>query len=89
MPASMAQSTISVRLDALGGVAGVGETLRRLPWSGTSVDGEQVITDAKFQGQLRKNKETLVKQYSCKRVKFTVYEKDGKAALKATPIKES
>ena len=43
----------------------------------------------KFQGQLRKNKETLVKQYNCKRVKFTVYEKDGKAALKATPIKES
>jgi hypothetical protein len=29
-----------------GGVAGVGETLRRLPWSRTSVDGEQVITDA-------------------------------------------
>ncbi len=42
----------------------------------------------KFQGQLRKNKEQLVKQYNCKRVRFTVYEKDGKAALKATPIKE-
>ncbi len=42
----------------------------------------------KFQGQLRKNKEQLVKQYNCKRVKFTVYEKDGKAALKATPIKD-
>ncbi len=42
----------------------------------------------KFQGQLRKNKEQLVKQYSCKRVKFTVYEKEGKAALKATPIKD-
>lgn len=42
----------------------------------------------KFQVQLRKNKEQLVKQYACKRVKFTVYEKDGKAALKATPIKE-
>jgi hypothetical protein len=43
----------------------------------------------KFQVQLRRNKETLVKQYGCKRVKFTVYEKDGKAALKATPIKDS
>ena len=43
----------------------------------------------KFQGQLRKNKEQLVRQYSCKRVKFTVYEKEGKAALKATPIKDS
>lgn len=42
----------------------------------------------KFQVQLRKNKEQLVKQYSCKRVKFTVYEKEGKAALKATPIKD-
>jgi hypothetical protein len=42
----------------------------------------------KFQGQLRKNKEQLVKQYNCKRVKFTVYEKEGKAALKATPIKD-
>jgi hypothetical protein len=29
-----------------GGVAGVGETLRRLPWSCSSVDGDQVITDA-------------------------------------------
>jgi hypothetical protein len=42
----------------------------------------------KFQVQLRKNKEQLVKQYNCKRVKFTVYEKEGKAALKATPIKD-
>ncbi len=42
----------------------------------------------KFQIQLRKNKEQLVKQYQCKRVKFTVYEKEGKAALKATPIKD-
>ena len=29
-----------------GGVAGVGETLRRLPWNGTTVDGEKVITNA-------------------------------------------
>lgn len=42
----------------------------------------------KFQVQLRKNKEQLVKQYHCRRVKFTVYEKEGKAALKATPIKD-
>ena len=37
---------------------------------------------------LSKPKNALVKQYGCKRVKFTVYEKDGKAALKATPIRE-
>ena len=42
----------------------------------------------KFQVQLRKNKEQLVKQYGCRRVRFSVYEKEGKAALKATPIKE-
>jgi hypothetical protein len=29
-----------------GGVAGVGETLRRLPWSAARVDGDDVITDA-------------------------------------------
>lgn len=29
-----------------GGVAGVGETLRRLPWPAARVDGEQVITTA-------------------------------------------
>jgi hypothetical protein len=28
-----------------GGVAGVGETLRRLPWSAAKVDGEQVMMD--------------------------------------------
>ena len=28
-----------------GGVAGVGETLRRLPWTAARMDGEQLITD--------------------------------------------
>jgi len=40
---------ISGRLNYLvvsqGGVAGVGETLRRLPWNAVTVDGEQVATD--------------------------------------------
>ena len=51
-------------------------------------ESTQGLSFEKFQGQLRKNKEQLVKQYHCKRVRFTVYEKDGKAALKATPIKD-
>jgi hypothetical protein len=51
-------------------------------------ESTQGLSFEKFQVQLRKNKEQLVKQYNCKRVKFTVYEKEGKAALKATPIKE-
>ncbi|MEP6983041.1 MAG: PRC-barrel domain containing protein [Sphingomicrobium sp.] len=29
-----------------GGVAGVGETLRRLPWTAARVEGDQLITDA-------------------------------------------
>ena len=51
-------------------------------------ESTQGLSFEKFQVQLRKNKEQLVKQYACKRVRFTVYEKEGKAALKATPIKE-
>lgn len=51
-------------------------------------ESTQGLSFEKFQVQLRRNKEQLVKQYNCKRVKFTVYEKDGKAALKATPIKD-
>jgi hypothetical protein len=51
-------------------------------------ESTQGLSFEKFQVQLKKNKEQLVKQYNCKRVKFTVYEKEGKAALKATPIKE-
>ena len=39
----------SGRLDYIvvsqGGVAGVGETFRRLPWGAAKVDGETVITD--------------------------------------------
>jgi hypothetical protein len=27
-----------------GGIAGAGETLRRLPWDGVRVEGEEVIT---------------------------------------------
>jgi hypothetical protein len=29
----------------------------------------------------------LVEKYSCRTVRFQVYVKDGKAALKATPVK--
>ena len=33
-----------------GGVAGVGETLRRLPWSGAQFDDGKVVTDASIDG---------------------------------------
>jgi hypothetical protein len=52
---------------------------------GEPADG---LTYDKFVPKLRKNKEQLVQKYNCKTVRFTVYVKDGKAALKATPVKE-
>jgi len=52
---------------------------------GESIDG---FTYEKFAERLRKNRDTLVQKYGAKRVKFGVHVKDGKAALKANPIKE-
>jgi hypothetical protein len=42
----------------------------------------------KFQNTLRKNRDALVQRHQCKRVRFSVYIKDGRASLKATPVKE-
>jgi hypothetical protein len=52
---------------------------------GEPADG---LTFEKFAAKLRKNKDQLVAKYNCKTVRFQVYVKDGKAALKATPVKE-
>ncbi|MFO8071784.1 MAG: MXAN_5187 family protein [Polyangia bacterium] len=41
----------------------------------------------RFETTLKKNRDTLKSRYGCARVKFQVYEKDGKASLKATPVK--
>ena len=41
----------------------------------------------KFQGTLQRNKDALVARHGCARVRFRVYEKEGKTALKASPIK--
>ena len=40
----------------------------------------------KFVGKLKANRAQLLTRYACKTVRFQVYIKDGKAALKATPI---
>jgi long-subunit fatty acid transport protein len=53
--------------------------------NGESVEG---LTFEKFKNTLRKNRDTLVATHGCKRVKFTVYVKEGRAALKASPVKE-
>jgi hypothetical protein len=51
---------------------------------GESTDG---LTFDKFAVKLRQNRDQLVQKYACKAVKFQVYVKDGKAALKATPVR--
>ncbi|HLL01503.1 MAG TPA: MXAN_5187 family protein [Myxococcaceae bacterium] len=46
------------------------------------------LTYDKFVQKLRKNKEQLMSKYACRTVKFQVYVKENKAALKATPVKD-
>jgi hypothetical protein len=42
----------------------------------------------KFVAKLHSNREQLVAKYGCKTAHFTVYEKDGKAAIRAVPVRE-
>jgi hypothetical protein len=46
------------------------------------------LTYTKFSEKLVKNRDDLMAKTGCKEVRFTVYVKDGKAALKATPVKD-
>ena len=46
------------------------------------------LTFEKFAEKLVRNRDDLKAKTGCKEVRFTVYIKDGKAALKATPVKE-
>jgi hypothetical protein len=52
--------------------------------------GENVdnLTLERFEAKLKQNRQNLITRYDCKSVKFQVYIKDGKAAIKATPIKD-
>lgn len=45
------------------------------------------LTFQKFSSKLEKNRAALIAKHGCKEVKFQVYIKDGKAALKASPVK--
>jgi hypothetical protein len=51
--------------------------------------GESVesLTFAKFSRKLAANRDALIAKHGCKTVKFQVYVRDGKAALKASPIR--
>jgi hypothetical protein len=46
------------------------------------------LTYEKFSEKLVKNRDDLISKTGCREVRFTVYIKEGKAALKATPVKE-
>ncbi len=46
------------------------------------------LTQVKFLQKLRDNKTALVSKHGCRTVRFSVYVKDGKAALRATPIRD-
>lgn len=46
------------------------------------------LTYEKFVVTLRKNRDQIVSRHGARKVRFTVYVKNGKAALKATPIRE-
>jgi hypothetical protein len=52
---------------------------------GEPTDG---LTFEKFSHTLKKNRDALIQRHGCKRVKFSVYVKEGRASLKATPVKE-
>jgi hypothetical protein len=52
---------------------------------GEATDG---LTFEKFSHTLKKNRDQLIARHGCKKVKFSVYVKEGRASLKATPIKE-
>ena len=41
----------------------------------------------RFRQTLQRNRDALVERYGCKSVRFQVYVKEGKAALKATPVR--
>ena len=45
------------------------------------------VTFEKFADKLRRNREELITRTGCREVSFTVYIKDGKAALKASPVR--
>jgi hypothetical protein len=52
---------------------------------GEPADG---LTFERFKAKLLKNRDQLMSKYQCRSVRFQVYVKEGKAALKATPVKD-
>lgn len=46
------------------------------------------LTFEKFSHTLKKNRDALMQRHACRRVRFSVYVKEGRASLKATPVKD-
>jgi hypothetical protein len=60
------------------------EFLRTREECGESLEG---LTWDRFRAKLAKNRDALTQKYACRAVRFQVYVKEGKAALKATPVR--
>lgn len=52
---------------------------------GEPVDG---LTFAKFSQTLKKNRDALLERHGCRKVRFSVYVKEGRASLKAVPVRD-
>jgi hypothetical protein len=52
--------------------------------------GESIVglSLEKFIAKLQSNRQQIIAKHNCKTAQFTVYEKDGKAALRAVPLRE-
>jgi hypothetical protein len=61
------------------------EFIRTKKHCGEPTDG---LTFEKFSNTLKKNRDALMQRHGCKRVRFAVYIKEGRASLKATPLKD-
>jgi len=87
-PEVLAQATGEHRTpsdDAKEWVAVYEDFIRTKKQCGEPVEG---LTFEKFSHTLKKNRDALVQRHGCKHVKFSVYVKEGRASLKATPVKD-
>ena len=52
--------------------------------------GESVVglSLEKFAAKLQSNRDQLISKHGCRSAQFTVYEKDGKAAIRAVPVRD-
>ena len=52
--------------------------------------GESIVglSLEKFAAKLQSNRQQIVSKHNCRTAHFTVYEKDGKAAIRAVPVRD-